>query len=77
MKEIWDEATKIAEKTAIDMLNECDGTYVGAERKEIFELNGNKYEVTTNAFWEKQNHFDCTVKGIDNDFNKFECCIIF
>lgn len=74
---IWSKAISKGKKISRKLYNECDGSYVGAEQDEIIEIDGKKYTISIIAFWEKNNHFDCSVKGLDNEYNKFKCCNSF
>ena len=75
--EIWKHCLEIAKKMANLLRNECDGSYVGAEDEEKITFEGKKYKIIINAFWEKVKHFDMSIKGVDNDYCKFENCILF
>lgn len=74
MDEIFKKAIEIGKNKAEEACDECDGDYVGVEIKETFEHDGLKYEATYSIFWESSNHFDCSIKGIDNDYSKWKCC---
>ncbi len=71
---IWNEAIIRGKEVSRELINECDGTYVGAEQTETIEVDNKKYKINIVAFWEKSMHFDCSVNGVDNDYQRFKCC---
>lgn len=74
---IFEKAIKLGEVLSDKMSDECDGGYVGETQDFEFELYGKKYIATVDAFWESSNHFDLSVKDINNDYYKYKCCNSF
>jgi len=75
--EAWSKSLEIGKEISETMMNECDGSYIGAEQTVKFEIKNKNYKVTIVAFWEKRRHFDCDVTGVDNNYERYECCIDF
>lgn len=61
---------QLCENISTQMEQECDGSYVGAEDKSVFEFDGKKYELILSAFWEKSRWYEYSVSGIGFVFNR-------
>jgi hypothetical protein len=77
MDEVWKHAIKAGKIVADKALEECDGTYVGIDLSYEFSVDGLNYKASYSIFWESSDYFDCSVEGVDNDYKKHECCIMF
>lgn len=71
---VWSKAIALGKKWAKELENESNYEYVGAEQEGEFEVKGFKYKLSIQAWWEKSNHFNCSVSGIGNDYYKYKCC---
>ena len=71
---IWERVIKLGEEASQKMYLTSTREYVGGMEYIHFELDGKKYKAKINAFWEKTNHFDCYVDGIDNSYKKNKYC---
>ncbi len=52
-----------AREIANEMRDDCDGSYVGSESKEVVKIEGKDVELSVVAFWEKSFWFEYSAKG--------------
>ena len=58
-----------AKKEAIELRDECDGSYIGGKSTVYATINGVDIELIVNAFWEKSFWFEYVAKGDGEEFS--------
>jgi hypothetical protein len=59
---------EVGKKHALDLYNNCDGSYVGEMKKYEFTFEGTEYFIEINAHWETEHFFDYEVSSSDPGF---------
>lgn len=71
MSELKKKILEIGEKTARKLWEEeTDRDIVGAGEIVDLEHDGEKYKLTIDAFWEKDNYFDYILEGVGFDYKE-------